>query len=156
MNSQVFQLVQSRKRPIHVFYGPGDFIILEIPFVKETKTDHTVKNPHPENNCACDVNKTLCGFTFRVKGKMFKIIFKAAPFLTGSSFLAFAAVFKSLRWLFCVVRRKKVLQGSAAIGTCVLQRINILCVQIKICMRLPLRRRVCYRSSSAIKYKVIL
>lgn len=38
---------------------------------EETKTDRIVKNPHPYNNCTCYVNKTLCGFTFRVRGKMF-------------------------------------------------------------------------------------
>lgn len=47
MNSQFFQLVQSRERPIHVFNGPGDFIILEIPFRKETKADRIVKKSTP-------------------------------------------------------------------------------------------------------------
>lgn len=45
------------------FHSFGD------PFSEETKTDHIVKTPHPANDCSCDVNKTLCGFTFRVRGE---------------------------------------------------------------------------------------
>lgn len=56
------------------------------------------KTPHPGNNCACDVNKTLCGFTFRVmEGKileMLKLHSKWLHALTGSLFLAFVAHLK--------------------------------------------------------------
>ena len=45
MNSQFFELVQCREGPVHVLNGPGDFILLEIPFFfpRETKTDRVVK-----------------------------------------------------------------------------------------------------------------
>lgn len=41
------------------FHSFGD------PCFEETKTDHIVKTPRPANDCSCNVNKTLCGFTFR-------------------------------------------------------------------------------------------
>lgn len=40
----------------------------------ETKTDRIVKTPHPANNCCCNVNKTLCGFTFQVRGETFETL----------------------------------------------------------------------------------
>lgn len=73
-NLQLLQLLQSRERPVHVFDGPGDLVLLEVPLETETKTrPHCKKKnffkgaPRPANNRSCDVNKTLCGFTFRVK-----------------------------------------------------------------------------------------
>lgn len=65
------------------FHSFGD------PFFEETKTDHIVKTPRPANDCSCNVNKTLCGFTFRVCvgwGGIwaFRVIFKVATRLTGT------------------------------------------------------------------------
>lgn len=58
-NLQLLQFVQRRERPVHVFNGPGDFILLEIPSrgnkdkprcynKTEKKNTHT---PHPSNDC---------------------------------------------------------------------------------------------------------
>ena len=73
MNSQFFELVQRREGPVHVLNGPGDFILLEIPFFSQRNKDRPrckKKKIHTQkNNCSRDVNKTLCGFTFRVRGE---------------------------------------------------------------------------------------
>lgn len=54
MNSQFFQLVQSRERPIHVFNGPGDFIILEIPFRRNKDRPHCKKStPRKQLHLRC-------------------------------------------------------------------------------------------------------
>lgn len=66
----------------------------------------------------------------------FKIIFKAAPCLTGSSFLAFAALLKVCQG-FSVLYRKRSFTRKRCNITCVLafetpfEGINILCMQFK-------------------------
>lgn len=60
-NSQPLQLLQGGERPVHVFDGPGDLVLLEVPVDRHRDTTLLKRSRRH------DVNKTLCGFTFRVK-----------------------------------------------------------------------------------------
>lgn len=43
-NLQLLQLLQSREWPVHVFDGPGDLVLLEVPLETETKMRPHCKN----------------------------------------------------------------------------------------------------------------
>lgn len=71
MNSQFFELVQRGEGPIHVLNGPGDFILLEIPFFPRRNKDRPrCKKSTPRKTTAVAMLiKLYAAFTFRVRGE---------------------------------------------------------------------------------------
>lgn len=81
---QALQLLQGGERPVHVFDGPGDLVLLEVP--SDRNREHTVvKIKQP------GVSKTSRGFTLRVKRSVL-MMFQAAP-TSAASFWSLCGAF---------------------------------------------------------------